>query len=309
LAAEFRFQPGDEFATATPVRVRVDKCNTGTSPLAIAGQVFAKGLGTHAPSTTYVRLDGRARRLTAKVGIDDSASAPGSAEFLVFGDSSLLWRSGIVLAGSSSIPVSVPLDGVKLLQLVVTAGTDTNAKDFSNWADVAISYEGAAPAPVSRSALGTEPVRVALATLPFERFDNRPGKFAVAVSLKEPVPFSLDGVSVPAAVVLHSGHRVVIGTGGRATRFQARLGVQDNASSSGSVRFQFIGNGRTLLDTGVIRAGHASEDVDLTLEGIDEFIIAVDDAGDGELFDHALIADAVFTVRDASPVFKAVQKR
>lgn len=301
--------PGDEVATATPVRVRIDNCNTGTSPLTVSGQRFDRGLGTHAPSTTFIQLDGRARRFTAQVGIDDAGGAPGSVEFLVFGDSALLWRSGMVLAGASPVPVSVPLDGVRLLQLVVTPGIDTNTKDFADWADAAIAYDGAAPVPVAPSALGTVPVTIALGSLPFAKFTNYPGKYAIGLALKDPVQPRLAGAPAPTAVSLHANYRIIIDTAGRATRFQARLGVNDNPASSGSVRFHFLGNGRPLLETGVIRAGHPTEDVDLTLEGIHEFTIVVDDAGDGELFDHAVLADAVFTTVGSSPVIKAVQKR
>lgn len=308
-AADFHFRAGDETATSTPIRVRIDQNNTGRAPLSIDGVMFSRGIGTHAPSTTFVRLDGKASRFTAKVGVDDAAGAPGSVEFLVFGDARLLWRSGLVAAGSPAMPVSVPLSGVRLLQLVVTVGSDTNAKDFANWSDAAIAYEGSAPRPVSRSALGAEPVSISLATLPFERFENHPGKFAIGLSLREPLPPRLNGTAAPAAVVIHSGYRMVIDTQGKASIFQARIGVHDNPSNRGSVRFQFIGDGRLLLETGVVRADEAPADIDLNLTDVKEFVIAVDDGGDGELFDHAVIADAVFTVRDASPVIRHVQKR
>lgn len=241
--------------------------------------------------------------------MDDAATAPGSVEFLVFGDASLLWRSGVVLAGAPPVPVSVALDGVRLLQLVVTVGTDTNAKDFADWADAAIAYDGAPPLPISRSALGAEPTRIALSSLPFERYEPRPAKFAIGLGLKESAPTRLQGVPSPAAITLHANHRIVINTAGRATRFEARLGVNDNAASSGSVRFQFLSHGRPLLETDVIRAGGPPEDVDLTLEGVQEFTIVVDDAADGENYDHAVIADAVFTVTEASPVITGVLKR
>ena len=42
------------------------------APLSIGGQRFEHGLGTHAPSTLYVELQGGCSRFTARVGVDDA---------------------------------------------------------------------------------------------------------------------------------------------------------------------------------------------------------------------------------------------
>jgi len=63
------------------------------TPLLIAGQKFASGLGTHAVSLLYVDLQGGTRRLTASVGVDDEAKPDaGSVEFHVYGDGIVVWR-------------------------------------------------------------------------------------------------------------------------------------------------------------------------------------------------------------------------
>ncbi len=52
-------------------------------PLAIAGQSFARGVGTHAHSTLWLELAGGSERFLASVGVDDAANGPGSVQFLV----------------------------------------------------------------------------------------------------------------------------------------------------------------------------------------------------------------------------------
>jgi hypothetical protein len=64
-------------------------------PLTVAGQVFARGLGTHGPGVLRVQLDGAATRFTARVGIDDEVAgrpSKASAEFRVGGEKSRIKR-------------------------------------------------------------------------------------------------------------------------------------------------------------------------------------------------------------------------
>src|SRR3974390_735202 len=45
------------------------------SQMQIAGRSFAHGLGTHADSILYIQLDGRGRKFTGWVGVDDEVRA------------------------------------------------------------------------------------------------------------------------------------------------------------------------------------------------------------------------------------------
>jgi alpha-galactosidase len=103
--------------------------------LTIAGTRFEHGVGTHAVSELPVNLDGKGRRFTAKVGVDDAANGAGSVEFQVIGDGRTLWTSGVMRGGQAAKPVDVDLTGVKLLALRVTDGGDGNGNDQADWAD------------------------------------------------------------------------------------------------------------------------------------------------------------------------------
>lgn len=122
-------------------------------PLSIGGQAFARGIGTHAPATAAYRLDGRAVRFTASVGVNDTGrNEPGSVEFIVTGDGRELFRSGVVKGGDAAKRIDVPLTGVTLLKLVVTDGGDNNFSDHADWADATIAFAGDLPEPVDPSA-------------------------------------------------------------------------------------------------------------------------------------------------------------
>jgi alpha-galactosidase len=117
--------------------------------LSIHGQKFTDGVGTHATSKFRVKLNGDAKRFTAVVGVDDSASSQGSVEFVVSGDGKVLWQSGVLKSGDPAKPVSVNLAGVKTLVLGVTDGGDGESNDHADWADAKIEMSDGAPLPVA----------------------------------------------------------------------------------------------------------------------------------------------------------------
>ncbi len=134
------------------------------TPLRIAGKTFAHGVGTHAESDVTVRLDGQAQTFTAQVGVDDNArNAAAAIEFILYGDGRELWRSGVCHVGDQPHGCSVPLAGLKSLELTVTANGDGINYDHADWADATFAYDGAPPqtvksaAPVEEAVLLTPP--------------------------------------------------------------------------------------------------------------------------------------------------------
>src|ERR1700733_15400699 len=65
------------------------------TPLAISGEKFDHGVGTHAESKVTFQLDGKTTLFTAKVGVDDDAGGAASIEFIISGDGRKLWDSGV----------------------------------------------------------------------------------------------------------------------------------------------------------------------------------------------------------------------
>ena len=120
------------------------------NPLTIHGQRYKTGLGTHAPSELLLKLDGTVDSFHAWVGVDDEirGNEGGSVEFIVQGDGSNLWRSGVMRVGDAAKEVRVPLAGVHSLLLVVTEGGDDDSGDHADWADATCAFEGAPPVAV-----------------------------------------------------------------------------------------------------------------------------------------------------------------
>jgi hypothetical protein len=119
--------------------------SANNNPLSVGGQAFERGVGTHPNGHIAVQLDGFATRFTAKVGIDDEVGTKGHAEFQIFGDEELLWRSDFMIGGQAAQDVEVDLEGVELLLLIVDTGPEGFGHDHTDWIEAAIEYSGAAP--------------------------------------------------------------------------------------------------------------------------------------------------------------------
>lgn len=142
----------------------VDRSVNG-KPLRIAGQDFAHGFGTSAPSTIHLALQGGSSRFSAKIGIDDDGQTNqknGSAEFVIEGDGKVLWSSPLMRGGMPAKAVDLNVTGVKMLTLRVSDGFDGTNHDNADWADAVFQVNGTkpttvpAPATPSRWLLGKE---------------------------------------------------------------------------------------------------------------------------------------------------------
>ena len=104
----------------------------------------------------------------------------------------------------------------------------------------------------------------------------------------------------------HSVGILCIDLKGGSTRFQASVGIDDEvAGRPGTVEFEVIGDGKSLFKSGVVKVGETPRPVDVDLTGVKTLMLLVGDAGDGYEFDHAVWADARFTVTGDKPVTTA----
>jgi len=106
--------------------------------LQIAGKRFAAGIGVLANSRLEVRNNG-AQRFTATVGVDDSATDKAHpVTFAVYGDGKLLGTSPALKWGMAARPLSVPVAGVKLIELVARSPGGDNQRLPLAWGDAAL---------------------------------------------------------------------------------------------------------------------------------------------------------------------------
>ncbi|HEY3558680.1 MAG TPA: NPCBM/NEW2 domain-containing protein [Kribbella sp.] len=100
-------------------------------PLTIAGTVFPKGLGTHAPSSVQYYLGARCTTFTVTAGIDDEVGDKGRARFDLVGDGSTLATTEATGSGPA-VPLSASVAGVNVLELR-TADVDGTNSDHTDW--------------------------------------------------------------------------------------------------------------------------------------------------------------------------------
>ncbi len=168
-------------------------------PLAIAGQPFATGVGTHANSTIYI-APGDSEHFTASVGMNDHPQ-PGSAEFIVVGDGKVLWRSGVMKTGQEARKVDVPIKGIRLLALNVTDGGDGISNDHADWAEAAFEYTSEKPKvfriPVSEAAVLTPRPGPAPRINGPKIFGVRPGSpvlYSIPATGERPMTFAVENL-------------------------------------------------------------------------------------------------------------------
>ena len=124
--------------------VEKDRSNGETAagdgnPITIGGTVFAKGLGTNAPSAITYYLGGGCSTLTATVGVDDEKNGKGTVEFEVNADGTQVADSGVLKNSDGPKPLRADVTGAKTVQLIVTDGGDGNDSDHADWADAQVT--------------------------------------------------------------------------------------------------------------------------------------------------------------------------
>ena len=113
---------------------RRDLSVLGTS-LRLGGQVYDRGLGTQSRTLLAYRLDPRARRFQATVGLDDAAGPLGNVVFKVLIDGKPRYESPAMGAGDAPKTVDIDLEGGKVLILITEFGERGDVQDSGDWAE------------------------------------------------------------------------------------------------------------------------------------------------------------------------------
>jgi len=113
---------------------------------------------------------------------------------------------------------------------------------------------------------------------------------------------AIGGVTFQHGLGTHSESELQLALNGGAEKFSGAVGVDDEvANSVGSVEFSVVGDGKTLWQSGVMKAGAAAKSFEVPLAGVKTLALMVGDAGDGNNYDHADWADAKFEISGARP--------
>ena len=215
-------------------------------PLTIAGKTFERGFGTHAESSLFIQLSGKATRFIAQVGMDDEIKGQQPAsEFVVYGDGKKLWSSGVMRLGDSARTCSVPLTGVQKMELVVTDGGNGNYYDHADWVNARIESTGAAKF-VTLNLISKVPYILTPAAPATPRingasvFGVRPGSpflFMVAATGNRPMTFAASGL--PAGLKINTKTGIITGKLTKAGTYTVTL-MANNAKGKATKKFRIV---------------------------------------------------------------------
>lgn len=101
-------------------------------PIIIAGNVYSKGLGVHAPAEVRYEVMGQCDRFSAEVGIDEEMKSSGSIIFEVWGDGKRLYETDVIRGEDDAVSLEVDISGVQEL-LLITNDNGENGSDHGDW--------------------------------------------------------------------------------------------------------------------------------------------------------------------------------
>ncbi len=113
-------------------------------------------------------------------------------------------------------------------------------------------------------------------------------------------PITLGSRVYAHGVGTHANSMFQVPLDGKAERFEATVGVDDETKGQGSVTFSIVVDGKTLARTGVLYGGDAPERLSVPLTGAKSLVLLVGEGSGSLSFDHADWADATITLADGA---------
>ncbi len=197
--------------------------------LSVDGEIFSRGVGTHASSRLWVHLGGKTLRFRASVGVDDSAGSGGTVRFRVVGDGVTLFDSGIMRARQIAKRIDVDVNGVADLVLAVNDAGDGIGYDHADWGNARFLFEGEQPAAVDPPR--DEPTILTPPPGPAPRINgpsvygcgpHKPFLYRIPCTGNRPVTFTAQGL--PPSLRLDAGRGIISGTAPARGRYPVRPG-------------------------------------------------------------------------------------
>ncbi len=122
-------------------------------------------------------------------------------------------------------------------------------------------------------------------------------------------PLSIAGIKYANGVGTHATSRYLLQLDGKGDRFIASVGLDDEATIRGSVKFYLIGDKKILWESGVMKKNIPAEKVDISLSGVQLLGLLVTDGGDGNNYDHADWCDARLVMKEPVNPAQLVSRR
>jgi alpha-galactosidase len=190
-------------------------------PLTIAGRVYERGVGTHAPSVLWIDLQRGVTRFHGWVGVDDEVkNSPASIRFRIVADDETLFQTQTLHAGDSAVRFDVDLSGKELLLLEVTVGDDNAQYDHADWVDAVFQVQGKPPIALDGPPVPEEPKEI-LTPQPGPQpkingprlFGVRPGKpFLYRIPCTGDRPMTFSARNLPSSLELDKASGIISGS-------------------------------------------------------------------------------------------------
>jgi RHS repeat-associated protein len=188
--------------------------------------------------------------------------------------------------------VNVNVAGKRELKLVVTQAGDGPAWDHADWANARLKSE----------------TYLSDLDWSYSQGDYYPTTKDRTVNGNA---IRLNRATYQKGLGVHANSDVRFNLGGNYSTFISDIGVDDNATTVGSVVFEVWADGAKLYDSGVMTPTSPTKTVNVNVAGKRELKLVVTQAGDGPTWDHADWADARLTkssaVQPGNPAPGAVQ--
>jgi alpha-galactosidase len=247
-------------------------------PLTVAGTVYPKGLGGHAPGQVGFYLDSQCSQLTTSVGIDDEVGNNGQVHFEVWGDGTRLAQADASGAGGA-VPITASLTNVDVLELRMDPG-DSPDFDHADWLTPQINCTGTPP-PAGKSKLADRPwLSMTNSWGPLERNRSVGGQ-----GQGDGLPLTVAGAVYPSGLGGHADGAVSFFLGKRCSTFTTSVGIDDEVGANGQVHFEVWGDGARLGQADATGAGGAVP-LNAGVTGVDVLELRLDTAGSPD-YDHA----------------------
>jgi len=267
-------------ATADYGNVELNKSNGG-NPITIAGNVYDKGIGTHAVSEIIYQINSQYDWFQCDIGLDDETGNNGTVEFKVYGDNDAtpLYASNVLHGSDSVESIKVDISGVNRLKLVVTNGGDNKNHDHADWGNPMLL-------------INKEPSTfVYLSDLDWTSAHTDWGSVNKDTSV-DGNPLTIDGNTYIKGIGTHAGSEIIYDLNGAYTSFYSHVGVDDEVGANATIVFEVYGDGNKIYDSGTMRHDDSFKEVHVNITGMNELKLKITDAGDGINSDHGDWADA-----------------
>ncbi|OYU54792.1 MAG: alpha-galactosidase [Chitinophagaceae bacterium BSSC1] len=191
------------------------KMSTSGDSIQLLGKRFQHGVGVQSTSILYFLMEGKARKFTATIGVDDKSAKELAVEFFVIGDKKILFQSGTMKLGDAPKQVSVSLDGIQRLGLLVLPKEEMQ-RSHTNWANAQFVMLGnSLPKNIPNSDekyILTPPVAKAPRINSPKVFGARPGNpflFTVVATGEAPIQYSVS--NLPKGLSIDSKTGIITG--------------------------------------------------------------------------------------------------